>query len=147
MKKNISIKIIIIMVLLYIIDFVLVPLIYPCWVNAEIILFPSLLIAFFVGMIMISNKLRYWFLGDILYIILVYIYHGRGLYGIGMVGMNLDGAHASYRKDAVPFGIAILAIIVIIVQLVVWFIIKICKYILKRRKQKNILLNNKKSLQ
>ncbi|MEF2796803.1 MAG: hypothetical protein U0M95_02170, partial [Ruminococcus sp.] len=89
----------------------------------------STIIVVAAEMILVSEKIRYWLVSDVIYAILVYIYHGKGLYGIGMVGINLDGATSGYRREAVPFGVAIITGFVIISEILSWFIVKVYKYI------------------
>ena len=131
MKKHPLICTMTLMTFLYVFQFIFIPLIQRFWWGADITFFPSLFIIFGVGMFFMSDKLSNWFLSGLLYLILVFIYHGNGLYGIGMVGMNLDDAQASYRRDAVAFGIAVLAIIIIIAQILTWITVKLVKSINK----------------
>ena len=142
MKKHPLICVTLLMTFLYIFLFILIPLIQPFWRDADNTFFPSLLIVFGVGMFFISDKLSNWFLSGLLYIIFVVIYHGNGLYGIGMVGINLDDAQSFYREDAVPLGIVILAIIIFLSQLLIWMIVKIIKFFIRLLKQKNTLPDN-----
>lgn len=87
-------------------------------------------------MLLISDKLRYYLLSDILYIVLLFIYHGKGLYGIGMRGMNLDGMQSFYERKSAPIGILIMAGVVLNLQVIAWIILKIFTYIYNRRKNK-----------
>lgn len=69
--------------------------------------------------------------------ILINIYNGRGLYGIGMVGMNLDGAQSSYSRDTVLLDSIIIVALCAIVQFAVWIVVVIIKAIYNNRKQKS----------
>ena len=54
----------------------------------------------------------------------------------------IDDAQTFYQEDAVPLGIAILAIVIILSQLLTWMIVKIIKFFIRLLKQKNTLPDN-----
>ena len=138
-NKNfkIIIKTIISTICLYLIQFIVIPMFYlPSSNEGTFILILSTIIILIIAMLLISDKLRYYLLSDILYIVLLFIYHGKGLYGIGMRGMNLDGMQSFYERKSAPIGILIMAGVVLILQVSAWIILKIFKYIYNRRKNK-----------
>ena len=131
-KSNKLIKILILMLIMYIIDFLIAPNVfksqYPDDIGAGIIFYTSIIVSSIIGMIAISNNIVYYILGDILYYILILIYHPIGAYGIGMVGI----LPRVYKKEAAPFHIAIIIISLLIVQIVMSIVVKIIKVIRNR---------------
>lgn len=131
-KSNKLIKILILMLIMYIIDFLIAPNVftneYPDNTGSTIVLFTSIIVSTIIGMVIISNNIGYYILGDILYYILIFIYHPEGAYGIGLVGILIR----EYRKEAAPLDIAILIIFLLIVQIVMSIVIQIIKAIRKR---------------
>ena len=132
MKKHPLIFAMLIMTLLYVFEFIIVPFIELFWRDAEDLQYISSLIAFVIGMLFVTNKLRYWFLGDILYTILIFIYHKKGAYGIGMVSVGLFDR--GYIEEIVPIEIVLCGIICFVVQIFVLIVIKLYKRTHKRKK-------------
>lgn len=135
-SKRIFLVTLVITIGLYMFHFLLIPFLYKNFIvfkNLDdvsgFVMIISTIIVVAAEMILVSEKIRYWLVSDVIYVILVYIYHEKGLYGIGMVGINLDGATSGYRREAVPFGVAIITGFVIISEILSWFIVKVYKYI------------------
>ena len=131
-KSNKLIKILILMLIMYIIDFLIAPNVfksqYPNDIGARTILYTSIIVSSIIGMIAISNNIVYYILGDILYYILIFIYHPRGVYGIGWDGIF----PRVYNEEIIPFQIAIIIIFLLIVQIVISIVVKIIKVIRNR---------------
>ena len=132
MKKHPLICVTLLMTFLYIFLFILIPLIEPFWRDAEDTLYPSMLIVFGFGMLFVTDRLRYWFLGDILFTILIFIYHKKGAYDIGVVPLGLFDY--GYREDVVPIEIVLCGIVCFVVQIFVLIVIKLYKRTHKRKK-------------
>lgn len=118
---------------MYIIDFIIAPNIfksqYPNDIGAALIYYGSIIGSAIIGMLMISNFLGYWIIGDIIYCILIYAYHPKGIYGIGLSGI-ID---RKYREDSVLFHIFIQFAVFIVIQIVISLLVKLIKY----KKNKN----------
>lgn len=73
MKKHPLISVIFLMTLLYVLQFIIIPLFYfPTSNEGTGILIISTLILTTAGMFLITEKLYYWLLNDVMYVILVY---------------------------------------------------------------------------
>jgi hypothetical protein len=70
-------------------------------------------------------KAFHWIFGALLYAALILIYMPPGAYGIGMVGITLDGSQAHYEPDKRYLGILICAAGLLIIQIIVNIIVKL----------------------
>ncbi len=140
MKKYTITKVAFVIILLYMLQFIVIPIFYfPTSNEGTGILIISTVLLTVTGMFIISDKLYYWLISNILYSILIYFYHPKGAYGVGMFGLF---EASTYSWDVVPFSIVILTILLIIVQFAVWIVVKIIKYTFRKSKQKITAHNN-----
>lgn len=133
MKVNKVLEIIVLFLVLYVVQFFIMPNLlanyYPCTNEATIIYLFTVIISVVLGMFFISDKMFYWFIGNLFYFILVYIYSANGAYGIGIRGITLDGTQATYSRDMQLFSIAFFAVYILSFEI----IFKILKNILFKR--------------
>lgn len=126
------------MICLYLILFIVIAhFLERYWLWAEDLFYLTVFVFFFIGMFTISDKLHYWFVGNLPYAILIFIYHPKGAYGIGMWGLF---EATSYSREIVPLHILIHTIGIIIIQFGIWIIVISIKGIyrlLKRKKKRN----------
>ncbi|WP_455717898.1 hypothetical protein [Anaerosporobacter sp.] len=110
-------------VLTYLLQFVLFPAIatnyFPRSNEATVFYFGSFTLLIVVLEFWITSNIKLWGLGDIIYIVLVFIYHGKGLYGIGLKGITLDGAQPQYDFSYAALSIGIYVIYIIIIEVIV----------------------------
>jgi len=120
---------------LYMIQFLIAPALFPEFYpqsNEAIIMFLSLMLFVeIIGMFIISDHLVHWLLGDLIYMMLMIIYHAEGAYGIGMVGMSLDGIQLRYNKVAALSTIPFILLILVMTQIIAKAIKKIVHWIKK----------------
>lgn len=139
MKKEL-IKSIFGILVLYLIQFLLLPLIINKMGNEIwVAFFLSTILCSVIGIIFLSDKLYCWLISDIVYLILMFLYHPEGAYGIGMRGLDLGAEAQSYynRADA-WFVIIILFICAIIIQVLIWGIVKITRKLLVKKSEKDV---------
>ncbi len=141
MKKHIkNFKIITIIFIPYMMDFIIFPLILSSF-KGYIITYTSIIfkiIFSLLGMIFLTDKLHYWLLGDVTYYLLATLYHPPGIYGIGMLGISFVNASPSYDSTSAWLGITICTIGSFLIQFAVWICFKIFKAIkayLKKEKR------------
>ena len=117
------------MTFLYLIQFLLLPTFFRSTDNETWFAFFLIMASYFIfAFIYLSDQLFYWLISDIIYIILIFLYHPAGVYGIGMRGLNLGvQAQAYYNRADAWFGIIILLLFVITIQILVWGGIKLAK--------------------
>ena len=131
--KNKIVKILIVMLLSYLTQFVIAPAIFPIYFPSSNestgILFGAIGIGTLFGMIFISDKLRYWICCDIPYFLLMILYSNNGMYGIGVVGIPIDGNKVFYDRSTAIYLVAVVAVLTILIQLLVWVGIRLVKYI------------------
>lgn len=107
MEKSTFAKCIVCFVGLYIIQFLVIPMLLPDYFprsnNATVIFLITSVIASTVAVAFISNRLRYLFIADLVYGCLICIFNSTGKYGIGRVGINLDGLQSrmSFQKTVI----------------------------------------------
>ncbi len=118
---------------LYVICFLILPIIYtnfyPVSNEAYIIFFVVNSIFFIISMIFFTNKIKYYIIADIIYMLLITIYSG-GSYGIGISGIELDGLHSTVQTSGDFLGATIAIVLVLVIQ----FVIKGLVTILKKEK-------------
>lgn len=114
---------------LYVFLFLLMPLVYPVVYissNESGVVFIGITVAMvLMAMVAHADKGRWHLLGLSFYGLLMLIYVPPGAYGIGMVGMNLDGMSSFYQAGARYYGIVFVLIFNLIVQLVTWLLVKL----------------------
>lgn len=120
----------------YMIQFVLAPLIihnyYHTGSEATRMLLVTDALTALLGMLLVSRKIRYWLFADIVYAVLMYIYDGTGLYGIGYGFGVVYNRSWQWRVPTIIF----LLVILIIIQLLSLGIVTIGKKINYRKKAK-----------
>lgn len=132
-KAKKLIQIIILLIVMYVIDFLIAPNIfksqYPNDIGAVIIYYVSIIGSAAIGMIVISNNIFYWMLGDVFYCFLIFMYHPKGIYGIGLSGIMVR----RYIESDVPFHILVQFILFIVIQLIISGLIQIIKVIKNKK--------------
>ncbi|MBU5488354.1 hypothetical protein KQI77_09445 [Clostridium sp. MSJ-8] len=132
-KAKKLIQIIILLIVMYVIDFLIAPNIfksqYPNDIGAVIIYYVSIIGSAAIGMIVISNNIFYWMLGDVFYCFLIFMYHPKGIYGIGLSGIMVR----RYIESDVPFHILIQFILFMVIQLIISGLIQIIKVIKNKK--------------
>ncbi len=137
---NRRIKIIVLFFLPYIFQFILLPLIFSDITGNNInkaanifnLIFPI------IGMAFLTDKLFYWSLSDLIWVILAILYHPPGIYGIGMLGISfISNQPPRYDRTSAGFAIVIIVILNFLYQFIIWLCFKIFKAIkayLKKKK-------------
>lgn len=127
--KNDLIKVAASLLLLYFLQFIvapfLFPIFYPSTNESTGILFGSIALCSLLGMIFISTKLRHWLLCDIPYFLLMILFSNNGAYGIGLAGIPIDGNEVYYNRSVSIYLVLLIAVVTIILQLFIWGVIKI----------------------
>ncbi len=110
------------MAVLYVIQFIFAPLLFPRFFprsnEAYAIFAVTLLIVTAIGFWKINDKLLPWVCADIVYFVLILIYPGKGAYGIGMRGIDLDGVTASFSRDVVFLGALLALAAVVLIHMI-----------------------------
>lgn len=106
MKKEI-IQTILAFMVAYLLQFIVFPPIlpnyYPSSNNAMVIFFACHICLCIVLELVITKKFRYWLVGSFVYMLLMVVYHGDGLYGIGLAGIINKYYDFSYALICVVF--------------------------------------------
>lgn len=111
------------MAVIYALQFLVFPKCLPQYYPASneawfILIFP--LFAFSVlTNILIDVKIVRWAIVDIIYCILVAVYNGAGLYGIGIRGISIDGVTPVYSLELALITILIIATVLFLFQMLV----------------------------
>lgn len=130
-KKLVQISIL--LIIMYVIDFLIAPNIfksqYPNDIGATIIYYTSIIGSAIIGMILISNNILYWMVGDAFYCFLIFMYHPKGIYGIGLSGIMVR----KYIESDVPFHILVQFILFMVIQLIISGLIQIIKVIKSKK--------------
>jgi hypothetical protein len=87
---------------------------YPQSNEATAVLLVPLLVMTVIGVLCFDVRIKTWLVSDALYGVLMCAYHGRGLYGIGLRGVMLDGMHPIYS-----FPMAIMMILALLGAMVI----------------------------
>ncbi|MBO7253981.1 MAG: hypothetical protein J6V36_01615 [Clostridia bacterium] len=108
------------MVIIYALQFLVFPICFPRFSagsNEASFLFIVPLIAFLVlTNILIDVNIVRWAIADLIYCVLVVVYNGQGLYGIGKRGINLDGNVPKYSFEAAVMSSVVIALAVFVLQ-------------------------------
>lgn len=114
MEKNILIKCIACFLGLYIIQFLVIPMLFPNYFprsnNATVIFLVTSIIGSVVAITFITSRLKDLWKADLFYGCMLCLFNGNGKYGIGRVGLNLDGL-----QSRMSFQMALLSSIVIVI--------------------------------
>jgi hypothetical protein len=118
-------------IVLYAVQFLLLPLIYPAVLGrgnegaVALLLTTTFITA--ASVIIFSGKIKYWLLSFPAYVLLLFLYTPARAYGIGIVGLDLDGLASRYDHSERIFGIVVVVVIVFFIQLLTYAIIKAVK--------------------
>ena len=130
MKKQL-LSVILCGVCLYLIQFLLIPAISFDLVTGNhemiVVLFLSTVIVTTIGVIFFSDRLRYWLLSLLIYVILIFLYSPPYAYDIGMTRLTLDGLTSRYDPDFRYFGILLIAFLVLFLQSGICLIAKLIR--------------------
>lgn len=121
--KNKLFSLLIIIVIIYVIQFFLFPncftQYYPVSNEAIFILIIPLIILSIVGNVISDVNIRIWAIVDAIYGVMLGIYNGMGFYGIGMRGVSLDGMSPIYSLELAVITILIIVLALLIFQLLI----------------------------
>ncbi len=121
-----TIKMVVLLIGTYIINFLLLPLIFmditTSGVNAAAII--STIAFSVIGFIFITDKLRYWLLSNIICFLLAVLYHPQGIYGIGIplrIGFPIVGSESlPYDRSVAWIGVVVFVVEIFIIQVLIW---------------------------
>lgn len=120
-------------VLIYGIQFMLLPELFPQYYpqsnEATALLLIPLLLFSTAGVLLFELKLWHWLGADLLLGLLLILYDGNGLYGIGLRGVFLDGTIPRYHK---PLALAMIAGLLLL-MLLLQSLSLLVKQLLKRK--------------
>lgn len=123
-------------VFLYAIQFLITPLICENVIGrgneAIATLFISTALITLIAMLIFSDKMRLWLIGIVLYATLIVCYSPMGAYGIGIVGLDIDGLQSYYDASERYLTIAIVVALVAFIQFTIWSLVKLIKIIIMR---------------
>ncbi|MDR2939626.1 MAG: hypothetical protein LBV08_04820 [Clostridiales bacterium] len=126
--------------ILYIVHFVIIPMIVQVPRQWYMLLVTTVIMTLFCAKV-ISDKIEYWFLGILLYVILIIMYYPNKGYGMNVA--SLTSIPTDYKFISIftesfsvfdVWGFAVIIIFVFGCQLIIWTIIKILKYLIKKIK-------------
>ena len=112
-------------IILYVLQFVILPSVYyvsPFDVlRSSVVILLSTLIVTIVGMSFFSDSLRGWFLGLLLHFVLMLAYHPDNIYGIGNGMFDFDIITISF-----------VSLLIMVTQVFVWIFLKVLNRISKK---------------
>ena len=111
MKKHLFI-----ILLIYGLQFILLPWILPQYYPTSNEALFILIVPLVIISILFRLKMKEWFFIDLLYLLCIWIYHGKGLYGLGMRGISLDGATSVYSNTLMMISLGVILIILLLIQ-------------------------------
>lgn len=114
---------IIAMVVLYAIQFIILPLLFGSYFpgasnEAAAMFVASASVVLIVGFWFVEERFVSWLIADAVYFGLILLYCAEGAYGIGMRGISLDGMRAYYSHQDVALGALICLGVILIMQLI-----------------------------
>ena len=116
----------------YLIQFVLVPRLFPRYYpqsnEATAILLIPLLLLILAG-VFLGLRLRGWLLSDGLYALALILYNGRGLYGIGLRGVRLDGMIPVYDGKLALLMVGAVVAAMVILQLLLTGLLRLLRFL------------------
>ena len=140
MKKDIF-KVLLCYVALYTILFLVIPFCeYAAGSDGRVgstAAFIVIIVITVVGMRKLSDKLRYWLIGSVLYLLLIRLYHPIGIFGIGII--SPDGMQPFYDASLASYGIGYHTSRLLRFQFMIWGIIKISRFFTARSKKQTTL--------
>lgn len=127
---KVKIKIVMVVLAMFVFQFIIVPWIFPRYFpssnNASWILLLTFAMFSLGEMLWVSDRMRDWLLGDVLYFLLM-LFFNHGAYGIGWTGLALDGITPRYDRSAVSLSVASDAVFMLIIQFLLWGVIKVVR--------------------
>lgn len=135
---NNHIKVLITLLGLYTINFIFLPCIFTNVIEYRIntAALISTISFTIIGMVLLTDKMRYWLLSDAVCFLLAMVYHKPGIYGIGIplrIGFPIVSSEPlDYNRSIAWVGILLCVIEFSIIQFVVWVCLKLFKLIFKK---------------
>lgn len=133
MSKHKCVSMLILIVLTYLVQFVWFPRCFPKYYprsnEAWALFFVPLIVLAVIGSVVVRANVKTWLIADVLYWIMLLIYHGKGHYGIGLRGITLDGLQPKYSWELAMITISIIVVLLVGFQLLIG---KLCSIIFKR---------------
>ena len=121
-KHNIPVLVLSVIVI-YVLQFLILPKClpqyYPVTNEAWCILIVPLIVISLITNILTNVKIVGWAIIDLVYCIMVFVYNGKGFYGIGMRGVSLDGMSPIYSQELVIITALIIALALFAFQMFV----------------------------
>ncbi len=113
------------MALIYALQFLLFPILFP---NASsgtteaeaLFIVPLVAFSVLVNVFLDVTVVR-WAVADIIYCVLIVIYNGQGLYGIGERGVALDGNYPTYSFKTAVLSSIVIALALFLLQTIIRF--------------------------
>lgn len=117
---------------LYLVQFVLIPKLFPKYFpessNALAIYLVISIFACIAAVFCITSQMKYLFISDLWYAGMIVLFNTKGFYGIGRIGVGLDGL-----QTRISFAVMLITSLLIVVLLLV--VQLICGQIVKRWKK------------
>lgn len=135
MKNNKYLKCCICFSCLYVVQFVIFPVLlpnyYPTSNNAVAIFAATALLASMMAIKFITDQWKHFLVADLLYGVLICCFNWRGMYGIGRIGMNLDGLQSRMSFKAMILTSILIVFLYLSIQMLMILLRKIIKYVFK----------------
>lgn len=116
---------------LYLLQYIILP---SLGIGENITGIPLIIIFVFIQIVFLSAKFWHCILSDVLYFILVSIYHPSGIYNIGLPLISIKSYHFEPDESQAYIGIFILTITLFILQFLGCALFELCKVIYKKMK-------------
>jgi hypothetical protein len=124
--------------LCYLIQFILFPTIGVADESIGAVYIISSIIFSCLWYVLLSKKFTCLLISCIAYFVLIALYHPKGIYGIGMVGINLGPeAQTHFDKSQDFLGVILVAIFFLVIQIIMWIIEKIIDILKNKLNQKS----------
>lgn len=120
---NKLIKTIGIIICLYILQFFVIPFLFPSYFpisnEAYVIFVLTAIVLLNLGFYLVNNKITHWLISDIIYSLLIILRHSNGLYGIGYARISLDGLQLLYSQKHAVVGSIVATVVIVMIQLII----------------------------
>lgn len=111
-----------IITMIYLLQFLLLPSLlpqyYPTSNEATFIFIVPLVIFSIIAPCYYDLKFIEWLLIDSFYTCLILFYHGKGIYGLGMRGISLDGSTLQFSMQLLVISLCIIVFILFFIQII-----------------------------
>lgn len=125
---------------LYIVEFLILPTLFPQYYpktsEAENLFYILFFLMTVIEMFAISNFFLFYIIGMVIQMLLIWIYPAKGAYGLGWSNPILNVEKTIFSRETLLFEMMCVYALFLMFTFIIWILVSIIKYIVKKVRNK-----------